>query len=159
MTRVFLNDANDPTRDIITILVIPTSDRRERPRNLLVGEFGLASGGRQRENYVMRVYADKTVCPDCKQTPKRNRFDGRWQCGCEGRLWSTVHGGRGDPEEHTKLTMAHFQITSDTLGDTYYVGPFSHIAWLYEDGTWRSEPDTPHRDLDSYLEYITASAA
>jgi hypothetical protein len=50
-------------------------------------------------------------------------------------------------------------MTTDTVGDTYYVGPFSQIVWLYADGKWRSEPDTQYRDLDKYLKYLTASAA
>jgi hypothetical protein len=107
----------------------------------------------------MRAYADSPACPDCRQIPKRYRFDSRWKCGCEGRVWPRVYGKRGDPEEHDKLTKAHFQMTTDTVGDTYYVGPFSQIVWLYADGTWRSEPDTQYRDLDKYLKYLTASAA
>jgi hypothetical protein len=50
-------------------------------------------------------------------------------------------------------------MTSDTIGDTYYVGPHSHIVWLYEDGTWRVEPDSQYESLDSYLEYMKSVAA
>jgi len=50
-------------------------------------------------------------------------------------------------------------MTTDTIGDTYYVGPLGHLVWLYENGTWRSEPDTEYRVLEEYLEHITESAA
>jgi len=107
----------------------------------------------------MRAYADSPVCPDCGQVPKRYQFDSRWLCGCEGRTWPRFLGRRGDPEEHAKLTDARFVMRADNLGDVCYVGPSHHIVWLYEDGTWRSEPDTEYRDLDNYLGNITASAA
>ena len=107
----------------------------------------------------VRPYAQAPVCPDCKQIPRRNRFDERWQCRCNDRVWPSKHGSRGEPEEHAKLTKAHFQMTTDTLGDTYYVGPLGNTAWLYEDGTWRSDPDTEYHDLDKYLAFITTSAA
>jgi hypothetical protein len=97
------------------------------------------------------------VCLDCKQEPKRNRFDARWQCACEGKVWPPMRGQRGDVEEHAKLTDAGFQMTSDTIGDSYYVGPHAHIVWLFEDRTWKAYPDSQYDSLDRYLEYIKSS--
>jgi hypothetical protein len=50
-------------------------------------------------------------------------------------------------------------MRTDNLGDTCYFDSSGHVVWLYENGTWRSEPDTEHRDFDGYLEHVTASAA
>jgi hypothetical protein len=107
----------------------------------------------------MRAYADSPVCPDCGQVPKRYQFDTRWVCGCDGRTWPRIHSGRGNREEHAKLTQARFVMKTDNLGDTWYVDSSGRTVWLYENSTWRSEPDTEYRDFDSYLEYITVSAA
>jgi len=69
-----------------------------------------------------------------------------------------MHGKRGNPDEHAKLTEAGFQMTSDTIGDTYYVGPHNFLVWLFEDGTWRSYPEYPcEGSLDAYLAHIEAS--
>jgi hypothetical protein len=107
----------------------------------------------------MRTYFSGTVCPKCKETPKRNRFDSRWQCACEGKVWSApVHGQRGAPEEHGQLTDAGFQMTTDTLGDTYYLGPSGHVVWLFNDGTWRVNPDAQHGTLEEYLERVRVCA-
>jgi hypothetical protein len=110
----------------------------------------------------MRTYVDSPVCPDCKQIPKRYEFDTRWLCGCEGREWPRIHSMRGTPEEHDKLTKARFIMRSDTFGDVCYCYPSTSnpntTIWLYENGTWRSEPDTVHRDLDSYLQQIVEAA-
>jgi hypothetical protein len=67
-----------------------------------------------------------------------------------------MRGVRGKSEEHAKLTEAQFGLLSDTIGDSYYVGPYSRIVWLFDDGTWRSYPDSKHDDLDSYLEELKA---
>ena len=107
----------------------------------------------------MRTYADSPVCPDCGQVPKRYQFDARCLCGCEGRTWPGIHSVRGDPEEHAKLTKAGFLTRTDSLGDTCYFDAAGHVIYLYEKGTWQSEPDTEHRDLDDYLEQVVRSAA
>jgi hypothetical protein len=104
----------------------------------------------------MRNYAASPICPDCQQIPKRYQFDSRWLCGCEGRTWPRLRGTRGDPREHGKLTEANFHMTTDSLGDTQYLGSSGQTVWLYENGTWRSDPDTKYRDFD---EYVTAMAA
>jgi hypothetical protein len=107
----------------------------------------------------MRAYADSPVCPDCGQVPKRYQFDSRWLCRCEGRTWPRIHSKRGNPEEHTKLTTAGFVMRTDTLGDACYSDSSGHVIYLYENDSWRSEPDTEYRDLDGYLERIIASVA
>jgi hypothetical protein len=63
-------------------------------------------------------------------------------------------GQRGDAEEHAKLIDAGFQLTTDTLNDVYYFGPYSRIVWLYEDKTWKANPEPEDDDLDKYLERI-----
>lgn len=106
----------------------------------------------------MRTYADSPICPDCGQVPKRYEFDSRWICGCEGRTWSQIHSGRGNPEEHANLTKAKFVMRTDNLGDTCYLHPSGRFVYLYENGTWRSDPDTVIRDLDRYLGQVATSA-
>jgi hypothetical protein len=64
-----------------------------------------------------------------------------------------MRGRRGDTIEHETLIKAGFQMTTDTIGDTYYVGLHRQIVWLFEDGTWRLEPDRQHSTLDEYLEH------
>ncbi len=106
----------------------------------------------------MRTYADSPVCPDCGQVPKRYQSDERWVCGCEGRTWPRIHSRRGNPEEHDKLTKARFVMRTDNLGDTCYFHPSGHhTVYLYDNGTWRSEPDTAYRDLDGYLEQVSVA--
>ena len=108
----------------------------------------------------MRTYADSPRCPDCGHVPKRYIADSRWVCGCESRTWPQIRSRRGDPEEHDKLTKARFVMRTDNLGDTCYSHPsLHHTVWLYENETWRSEPDTEYRDFDAYLDRMIASAA
>lgn len=80
-------------------------------------------------------------------------------CGCEGRTWPRIRSTRGEPEEHAKLTAAKFVMRTDNQGDTCYFDSSGHTLYLYENGTWRTEPDTEYRDLDDYLERVAASAA
>lgn len=108
----------------------------------------------------MRTYFTGTICPDCKQIPKRNAFDERWQCACEGKVWPRrVYGKRGTPKEHAELTDAGFHMTPNTLGDAYYVGLHGNIVWLFDDGTWRSDPDAQNESLHEYLKRIQATVA
>lgn len=108
----------------------------------------------------MRTYFPGTTCPDCKQKPKRNALDQRWQCACEDKVWPRpAYGQRGTPEEHASLTDAAFQMTTDNLGDTYYVGLHGNTVWLFDDGTWRSHPDAQNESLDDYLKRIKAVVA
>jgi hypothetical protein len=106
----------------------------------------------------MRTYADSPVCPDCGQIPQRYEFDSRWLCKCEGRTWPALHSVRGNSEEHNKLTNARFIMRSDSLGDVRYCYPSTSnpkvIIWLYDNNTWRSEPEATDRDLYSYLEQL-----
>lgn len=109
----------------------------------------------------MRTYADSPRCPDCGRIPQRNLFDSRWTCGCEGREWPRLRSVRGCPEEHDKLTKARFVMQTDSLGDTCYCYPSTSnpkiVVWLYENDTWRSEPDTAYPDFDNYLEQLPAA--
>jgi hypothetical protein len=65
-----------------------------------------------------------------------------------------MHGQRGNVEEHANLTDAGFHMTSDTIGDTYYVGQLGHIVWLFEDQTWKVEPAVQYDSLDEYLAHV-----
>jgi hypothetical protein len=76
------------------------------------------------------------------------------------KVWPRrVYGKRGTPEEHAELTDAGFHMTTDTLGDTYYVGLHGNIVWLFDDGTWRSHPDAQNESLDEYLKRTQATVA
>jgi hypothetical protein len=101
----------------------------------------------------MRTYFRGTICPDCRQAPKKNPFELRWECACEGKNWPLDCGQRGTPEEHSELKNAGFEITSDGA-DVYYVGPLGHIVWLFVDSTWRCAPESQHQSLETYLEYM-----
>lgn len=104
----------------------------------------------------MRTYFAGIICTDCKQVPERNSGDSRWQCACDGKIWPRVYGQRGTAEEHARLVDTGFLMTTDSLGDTYYIGQHGNIVWLFDDGTWRVHPDSRHESLDEFLERIKA---
>lgn len=90
-------------------------------------------------------------CPDCKDTPKAGE-DGWLRCRCADRVWSGRKGVRGGDDENFFLTRSGFEMTADIQGDVYYVGPFGHIIWLYEEGEWFADKAPP--ESSSLVEYV-----
>ncbi len=58
-----------------------------------------------------------------------------------------------------ELTDAGFQMTTDTLGDTHYVGRIGNIVWRFDEGTWRSNPDVQNESLGEYVDRMKAATA
>ena len=61
---------------------------------------------------------------------------------------------QGTEEESANLIRHGFSLAEDAQGNKYYCGPFGHIIFLYENGTWYSDKGDPKLSLQEYLDWM-----
>jgi hypothetical protein len=73
-------------------------------------------------------------------------------CGC-GAILIPENSVKANPETESLLQGSGF-VFEDIDGRKYYVGPLSHIVYVYSDGSWDSDKAGTEQSLGNYLAWV-----